>query len=103
MVTIDSTLQLLTSPGLQQDSFSPLVVNIAPHAMIEIAKSSENISFSEKSEKSDKTKIACLGTFSREILKQPSGLREFERVIVPYLFASVHKISLVPRYFKWVD
>jgi len=68
--------------------------------MIEIAKSSENISISEKSEKSDKTKIkiACLGTFSRDILKQPSGLREFERVIVPYLFASVYKISLYPTH-----
>jgi hypothetical protein len=50
MVTIDSTLQLLISPAWQQDSFSSGVVTFAPHSIVAIAKSSKDISFSEKSE-----------------------------------------------------
>jgi hypothetical protein len=60
MVTIDSTVQLLISLGWQQDSFSSFVVTFAPHAIMAIAKSSENISFSEKSELSDKSVLPYL-------------------------------------------
>jgi FAD synthase len=63
MVTIDSTVQLLISLGWQQDSLSSFVVTFAPHAMMAIAKSSRNKSFSEKSEKlelSDKSILPYL-------------------------------------------
>jgi len=54
---IDSTLQLLTTPLWQQDPVSSFALVIFPHAVAAIAERPENISFSEKSEKSENKKL----------------------------------------------
>jgi hypothetical protein len=54
MDTIDSTLQLPISFGWQQDSHSSFAVTSFPHVIMAITWFSDNISFSEKPELSDK-------------------------------------------------